>query len=96
MKVYCENILIRRMIRMIPILLLAFNTGAIGQRNPGVQKPKKLLPIIDMHIHADTMDDFGGGELSICSGDGRLVLPAIDPKFPFDLKSLADCDKMIK
>ena len=78
------------------VLAVLFATSGVGQNQGRPARALKRLPIIDMHIHADTMEDFGGGELSICLGDGRLVLPAIDPKFPFDLKSLADCDKMIK
>lgn len=51
------------------------------------------MPIIDMHIHADTLEDFGAGKLSICLGDGRPVLPAIDPRAKFDLKDLIHCEK---
>ena len=73
-----------------------FTTGGIGQKPGRSIRASKLLPIIDMHIHADTMEDFGGGELSICLGEGKMVLGAIDPRSPFELKELVDCEKKIK
>jgi hypothetical protein len=35
-----------------------------------------------MHIYADSTDDFGGGNVSACLGEGKLTLPTIDPKLP--------------
>ena len=52
--------------------LLPVGSNAQTARNT-VRKSKKP-PIIDMRIHADTMEDFGGGILSICLGDGKMTL----------------------
>ena len=68
----------------------------VGEAGAARATSVKPLPIIDMHIHADTMEDFGGGNLSICLGDGKLTLPAIDPKAPFKMSDLADCEKTIR
>ena len=60
------------------------------------QKRNSQLPIIDMHIHAELLSEFGGGELSVCSGDQKLVMPAIDPKVPFKIGDLHSCPNPIK
>lgn len=73
------------------LLIIQVGGQSIGG-NPG----RALLPIIDMHVHADTMEDFGGGNLSICLGDGKLTLGAIDPKLPFKIQDLIDCEKTVK
>lgn len=80
------------LILLLPMLLYA---GAAGQKTSGRAKTKRPQPIIDMHIHADTLDDFGGGKLSICLGDGKPVLPAIDPRSKFDLKDLIHCERTV-
>ncbi|HEX7228665.1 MAG TPA: amidohydrolase family protein [Candidatus Binatia bacterium] len=68
----------------------------VGGQSMGGNPGRALLPIIDMHVHADTMEDFGGGNLSICLGDGKLTLGAIDPKLPFKIQDLIDCEKTVK
>ena len=75
-------------------ILLA--TVAIGQRHGGTAQGSKRLPIIDMHIHADTMEDFGGGELSICLGEGSPIYAPIDPRTKFELKDLIRCQQTVK
>lgn len=60
------------------------------------QRAASKAPIIDMHIHAEPLSEFGGGELAICTGDQELVFPAIDPKKPFNLQDLAKCPKPLK
>jgi uncharacterized protein len=76
----------------LTFLLIIQVAGQSMGGNPG----RALLPIIDMHVHADTMEDFGGGNLSICLGDGKLALGAIDPKLPFKIQDLIDCEKTVK
>ncbi|MDI1242022.1 MAG: amidohydrolase family protein [bacterium] len=80
---------------LIPLFAVATTMG-IGQRASGRAKPAKLLPVIDMHIHADTLEDFGGGNVSACLGDGKLTLPAFDPKSNFKMQDLVDCERTIK
>ncbi len=70
-------------------VILAVSAVA-GQRVGG------KAPIIDMHIHAESLSEFGGSELEICTGDQRLVFPAIDPKMPFKPQNMATCVKRIK
>ncbi|HEX6278472.1 MAG TPA: amidohydrolase family protein [Pyrinomonadaceae bacterium] len=78
-------------------ILFAFaQSGAVAQRSRRSAPAPQKLPVIDMHIHADTLDDFGGGSLSICIGEGNVVLPAIDPKLPFEPQNLVRCDKTLR
>ena len=72
------------------VLGLAFTIGSFAQR------PVTQLPIIDMHIHAELLSEFGGGETAVCTGDQKLVLPAIDPKLPFNPQDMGTCAKPIK
>jgi predicted TIM-barrel fold metal-dependent hydrolase len=60
------------------------------------QRSAIMPPIIDMHIHAELLSEFGGGELAVCTGDQKLVLPAIDPKKPFKPQDLVTCSKTIR
>ena len=83
-------------VSILMALFAVITTTGLGQRTSGRAKPAKLLPIIDMHIHADTMEDFGGGNLSICLGEGKLVLPAVDPQSNFKMQDLVECDKTIR
>jgi hypothetical protein len=46
-----------------------------------------------MHIHASPLSDFGGGGLAACTGESKVILPAIDPKAPFNPQDLVNCDK---
>ena len=62
----------------------------------GAQRESTMAPIIDMHIHAELLSEFGGGGLAICTGDQKLVLPAIDPKKPFKPQDMVHCSKTIK
>ena len=57
---------------------------------------KARLPIIDMHIHAELLSEFGDGKLSVCSGDQEIILPAIDPKLPYKLQDVIPCAVPIK
>ncbi len=51
-------------------------------------------PIIDMHLHADELEEYGGG-IANCSNKGRIIFPPWDPKDPLDFGRLAICDSMI-
>lgn len=50
-------------------------------------------PIIDMHLHAFTLD-FAKG-VPACTGDQTPIQPTIDPKSPFDPSALGDCPKPV-
>jgi predicted TIM-barrel fold metal-dependent hydrolase len=53
-------------------------------------------PVIDMHIHAERLSEFGDGKMSVCSGDQKIILPAIDPKLPYKLADVIPCALPIK
>lgn len=72
------------------VLTLLCTWSAAAQRRPAA------LPIIDMHVHAEPLSEFGGGELSVCTGDQRIVMEAIDPKLPFRIQDIQKCPKPIK
>jgi predicted TIM-barrel fold metal-dependent hydrolase len=48
-------------------------------------------PIIDMHLHAFTLD-FAKG-VPACTGDQKPLQPTIDPRAPFDAAVLGDCPR---
>ena len=60
------------------------------------QRRATRLPIIDMHIHAEPLSEFGDGKIAVCTGDQPLVIPAIDPKQPLDVQGLITCPNPIK
>ena len=86
------------MIRLVLLLtaLSVFLDIHVVAQSMGGSPGRAPLPIIDMHVHADTMEDFGGGNLSICLGERKLTLGAIDPKLPFKIQDLIDCEKTVK
>lgn len=48
-------------------------------------------PILDMHLHASSLADFGGGAPN-CANDGRIVYPGWDPQEPLEFESLKRCE----
>lgn len=80
--------------KLIPIFLIACTLSCMT--DVVAQSRTRRLPIIDMHIHAEPLSEFGGGELSICTGDQKIVVPAIDPKKPFKIQDMMTCARPIK
>ena len=82
----------------LPITLFLFLFLALAFISPVTAQKKRpvRLPIIDMHIHAELLSEFGDGKLSVCSGDQKIILPAIDPKLPYKLKDVIPCAAPIK
>jgi predicted TIM-barrel fold metal-dependent hydrolase len=65
-------------------LAAAFATPAAAQTTA---RP----PIIDMHLHAHSLADYGGG-MPVCTNEGALVFPAVDPREPITFaRELATC-----
>ena len=85
-----------RLVFLLTALSLLLQIDGNAQSKRGNFRRAKPLPIIDMHIHADTMEDFGGGNLSVCLGEGKLTLPAIDPKLPFNIQDMVECEKTLR
>jgi predicted TIM-barrel fold metal-dependent hydrolase len=47
-------------------------------------------PIIDMHLHAHTLDDYGGGA-AVCTNDAPLEFPGVDPREPITIAAVMKC-----
>lgn len=56
---------------------------------------QQQLPVIDMHLHAFSMDDLPPG-IPACPGDQRVLVPTLDPREELDFsKFVLTCDKPI-
>ena len=71
-------------VRIIPVLVLAC----------ACQSPRQALPdrppIIDMHLHAHSLSQYGGG-MPNCANDQEIVYPGADPREPMTLARLKTC-----
>jgi predicted TIM-barrel fold metal-dependent hydrolase len=52
--------------------------------------PAARPPIIDMHLHAELLAEFGGGG-PVCSNEGSIVLGGWNPRVPLTLDQLGKC-----
>jgi predicted TIM-barrel fold metal-dependent hydrolase len=48
------------------------------------------LPIIDMHLHAHTLEDYGGGS-GVCTNDEPIEFPGVDPRKPITIETVMRC-----
>ncbi len=65
-------------------LLFVLLPRALPAQGPG-------RPIIDVHLHAHTLADYGGG-LAVCTSDQPIEFPPVDPRKPITLAStLTSC-----
>jgi predicted TIM-barrel fold metal-dependent hydrolase len=53
-------------------------------------------PVIDMHMHAWSLSEFGGQSVPGCIGAKGVEWHGIDPAKPFDFGAQADCNVMIQ
>lgn len=53
------------------------------------------LPVIDMHMHAWSLSEFGGQSVPACIGAKGMEMVGIDPAKPFDITAQADCKVMV-
>ncbi len=53
-------------------------------------------PIIDMHMHAWSLSEFGTDPPEVCAGADGIDYQGIDPAKPFDFKAQASCKQMLK
>jgi hypothetical protein len=72
----------RMLIGIIAVLVLGARVTSKGQANSP--------PIIDMHLHAHSLSQYGGG-MPNCSNDQEIVYPGADPREPFSLGRLKTC-----
>jgi uncharacterized protein len=78
--------------RMTSFLVVAAVLLALGLRAGTVRAQSAApprLPILDVHLHAATLEDFGGG--SVCTNDQPIVFPGADPRQPMTLDRFIDC-----
>lgn len=54
--------------------------------------PKR--PIIDMHLHAHGLDEYGGGG-SVCTSDQALSFPPVDPRGGITIEKAEACEKPV-
>jgi predicted TIM-barrel fold metal-dependent hydrolase len=52
------------------------------------------LPIIDMHLHAHLLSDYGGGG-SVCTNDQKIDFPGLDPRQPMTIERAMTCPSPI-
>lgn len=69
-------------------ILLVFPLPSSGQ------SATRRLPILDMHLHAATLEEFGGGGPA-CVNEGRIVFKGWDPKFPLTPDRLGTCESTV-
>lgn len=53
-------------------------------------------PIIDMHMHAWSLDEFGGQSVPGCIGAEGVEMIGIDPAEPFDFSAQVDCKRVVQ
>lgn len=57
--------------------------------------PARSQPVIDMHMHAWTLSDFGGEPPPGCLGAYGVEMHGVDPARPFDILAQADCNVVV-
>lgn len=70
----------------ISFLTLGLSLAASAQ-----EAPRERPPIIDMHLHAYSLAQFGGGQATICPGDQGKLFLAHDPRQEPTLSKLESC-----
>ena len=70
--------------RSLPLLLALAFAGAAQAQGAG-------KPVIDMHMHAWSLSEFGGESVEVCIGADGMEMHGIDPSKPFDFKAQATC-----
>ncbi|MBC2838625.1 amidohydrolase family protein [Robiginitalea sp. SC105] len=84
------------MIRPYPIILFILLFAACQTKDNTKPEDKSSTgryegPIIDMHLHADFLEDYGGGG-PICVNRGKVILPGWDPEKALTMDSVIRCD----
>jgi hypothetical protein len=57
---------------------------------PLLVSAQKRLPIIDMHLHAHTLEEYAGGG-PVCTNDQKIMFPGVDPLQPITLDRTISC-----
>lgn len=56
---------------------------------------QKRLPIIDMHLHAHSLDEYDGGG-SVCTNDQKIMFPGVNPRQPITLDLVQTCPSPVQ
>jgi uncharacterized protein len=83
--------------RSVVSVAIASVALAFSLRGPAIEPPAasgQRLPIIDMHLHAPTLSDFGGGGPN-CADPRTVEYPGVDPKTPITLDRVMTCAKWL-
>ena len=59
------------------------------------ERAQTRQPIIDMHLHAHSLDEYGGGG-SVCTNDQKITFPGVDPRQPITLDRVFSCPSPMK
>ena len=88
----------RGVVRLVLALALAalVSWSATAQPPGGPPRPAAAapLPILDMHLHAATLDQFGGGG-RVCVNEGPIWWPAWDSERPLSLDAVLKCERTL-
>ena len=68
---------------------------AIALVSSGTHARDVASPIIDMHMHAWSLDEFGGQSVPGCIGAEGVEMIGIDPAEPFDFSAQVDCKRVV-
>ncbi len=69
-------------------LLALFVTAQASAQSAG-------KPVIDMHMHAWSLNEFGGESVPACVGAKGVEMHGVDPAKPFDFTAQATCKVMV-
>lgn len=75
--------------RSLFTLLALLTSGAVSAQLPAA-------PIIDMHMHAWSLEEFGGNPPPGCIGARGIDMHGVDPAEPFDFMAQATCKVMVE
>ena len=73
---------------------LAWLLAALLSSVAHAQEPRP--PIIDMHMHAWSLEEFGGQSVPGCIGAKGVEMLGIDPAKPFDISAQAECKLVVQ
>ena len=75
---------------------MQFSSLVLGTAMQLASAVSSQAPIIDMHMHAWSLAEFGSEPPEACAGRDGIDMHGIDPGKPFDFKAQASCKHMLK